>query len=100
MLTEILLDCGYRDVWVLEQIDEDILEEAVEELKEEGWEINFPNLYYMCARIALQRANIPEDEAEIDCNYICAHIYVTGKTAKQAQKRAEKLEEMGFSVYY
>jgi len=92
---EILLDCGSMDIDVLTDIDTDIIEEAVEELKNEGMQLNFPNLYYECARIALHRVGLTEDDAEIDCNYMCAAIYLEGH-----KNKASKLEGMGFTVYY
>ena len=91
---EILLDCGSMDIDVLTDIDTDIIEEAVEELKNEGMQLNFPNLYYECARIALHRVGLTEDDAEIDCNYVCAAIYLKGH-----EDKAEELEAMGFDVY-
>jgi len=91
---EILLDCGSMDIDVLTDIDTDIIEEAVEELKNEGVQLNFPNLYYECARIALHRVGLTEDDAEIDCNYACAAIYL-----KRHEDKADKLEGMGFTVY-
>jgi len=94
-ILEILLDCGSMDTSVLVDIDSDIIEEAVRELKDEGIELNFPNLYYECARIALNRVGLTEDDAEIDCNYVCAAIYLEGH-----KNKAEKLEGMGFTVYY
>jgi len=93
-ILEILLDCGSMDISVLVGIDSDIIEEAVRELKDEGIELNFPNLYYECARIALNRVGLTEDDAEIDPNYACAAIYLEGHKDK-----AEKLEGMGFAVY-
>jgi len=95
-LSCILLDCGERDIDVLTDIDEDILEEAVKELKDEGIPLNFPNLYYECARIALYRVGLVEDNAEIDCNYVCAAIYLHGGH----EDKAEELEKLGFTVYY
>ena len=92
---EILLDCGSMDIDVLTDIDTDIIEEAVEELKNEGMQLNFPNLYYECARIALHRVGLTEEDAEIDCNYACAAIYLKGH-----KNKASKLEGMGFTVYY
>lgn len=92
-ILEILLDCGSMDISNL-YIDTDILEEAVEELKAEGIELNFPNLYYECVRIALHRVGLTEDDAEIDCNYVCAAIYLEGH-----KNKADKLEGMGFTVY-
>ena len=92
---EILLDCGSMDIDVLTDIDTDIIEEAVEELKNEGMQLNFPNLYYECARIALHRVGLTEEDAEIDCNYACAAIYLKGH-----EDKAEELEAMGFDVYY
>ena len=76
-------------------VEEAKVEEAVEELKNEGMQLNFPNLYYECARIALHRVGLTEDDAEIDCNYVCAAIYLEGHKDK-----AEKIEGMGFTVYY
>ncbi|RLG34526.1 hypothetical protein DRN97_02335 [Methanosarcinales archaeon] len=93
-ILEILLDCGSMDTSVLMDIDSDIIEEAVRELKDEGIELNFPNLYYECARIALHRVGLTEDDAEIDCNYACAAIYLCGKD------KAKELERTGFTVYY
>lgn len=93
-IVEILLDCGSMDIGNL-YIDTDILEEAVEELKAEGIELNFPNLYYECARIALRRVGLTEEDAEIDCNYACAAIYL-----QEHEDKANKLEAMGFTVYY
>ena len=94
-ILEILLDCGSMDTYVLVDIDSDIIEEAVRELKDERIELNFPNLYYECARIALHRVGLTEDDAEIDCNYACAAIYLEGH-----KNKADKLEGMGFTVYY
>jgi len=94
-ILEILLDCGSMDTSVLVGIDSDIIEEAVRELKDERIELNFPNLYYECARIALHRVGLTEDDAEIDCNYACAAIYLEGH-----KNKADKLEGMGFTVYY
>jgi len=94
-ILEILLDCGSMDTNVLVGIDSDIIEEAVRELKDERIELNFPNLYYECARIALHRVGLTEDDAEIDCNYACAAIYLEGHKDK-----ADKLDGMGFTVYY
>jgi len=94
-ILEILLDCGSMDTSVLVDIDSDIIEEAVRELKDERIELNFPNLYYECARIALHRVGLTEDDAEIDCNYACAAIYLEGH-----KNKADKLEGMGFTVYY
>ena len=93
-IAEILLNCGSMDIDKL-CIDTDILEEAVEELKAEGIELNFPNLYYECARIALRRVGLTEEDAEIDCNYVCAAIYLF-----EHKDKAEELERMGFTVYY
>lgn len=95
MLSELLLNCGDRDTDVLEEIDEEILEEAVKEIKDEGLELNFPNLYFECARIALDKAEILEEQAEIDCNYMCAHISLS----KVSEKKAEELEKLGFTIY-
>ena len=94
-ILEILLDCGSMDTSVLVDIDSDIIEEAVRELKDERIELNFPNLYYECARIALHRVGLTEDDVEIDCNYACAAIYLEGH-----KNKADKLEGMGFTVYY
>jgi len=94
-IAEILLDCGGMDVDVLSDIDTEIIEEAVEELKSEGVQLDFPNLYYECARIALRRVGLTEEDAEIDCNYVCAAIYLEGH-----KNKADKLEGMGFTVYY
>ena len=93
-IEEILLDCGSMDTNVLVDIDSDIIEEAVRELKDERIELNFPNLYYECAQIALHRVGLTEDDAEIDCNYACAAIYLKGH-----EDKAEELEAMGFDVY-
>ena len=93
-ILEILLDCGSMDIDVLVGIDSDIIEEAVKELKDEEIELNFPNLYYGCARIALHRVGLTEDDAVIDCNYVCAAIYLKGH-----EDKADKLEGMGFAVY-
>jgi len=95
-LSCILLDCGERDINVLTDIDEDILEEAVKELKDEGIPLNFPNLYYECAKTALEKCGLTVDDAEIDCNYICAAIYLRGGH----EDKAEELEKLGFIVYY
>ena len=79
---------------MLSDIDLEIIEEAVEELKSEGVQLNFPNLYYECARIALHRIGLTEEDAEIDCNYVCAAIYLKGY-----EDKAEELERMRFTVY-
>ena len=94
-ILEILLDCGSMDTSVLVDIDSDIIEEAVRELKDKGIELNFPNLYYECARIALHRVGLTEDDAVIDCNYVCAAIYLEGH-----EDKVEELDAMGFDVYY
>jgi len=47
-----------------------------------------------CARIALHRVGLTEEDAEIDCNYVCAAIYLKGH-----EDKAEELDAMGFDVY-
>lgn len=94
-IAAILLDCGERDIDVLTDIDSEIIEEAVKVLKDEGIPLNFPNLYYECAKIALEKCGLTVDDAEIDCNYICAAIYLRGH-----EDKAEELRKLGFTVYY
>jgi len=89
-----ILKCGELDLAVLKQIDEDILREAIESLQDESIPIDFPNLYRRCAEIALEKVGLSLEDAEIDCNYICARIYVRDKI------KAKKLEGMGFAVIY
>ena len=87
-----LLGCGIADIDVITSIDDDIVEEAVKEL---GGRISFPDLYYECARIGLEKVGIPEKDAEIDCNYLCAHIWISNH-----RRKAKALEKLGFSVTY
>ena len=93
-ILEILLDCSSMDTSKF-YIDTEILEEAVRELKDEGIPLDFQTLYYECARIALHRVGLTEEDAEIDCNYACAAIYLKGH-----EDKADELDAMGFDVYY
>ena len=96
-----LLGCGNNDVEVIERIDEDILEEAMQTLRNEGLALNFGSVYEACAKVGLKRAGVPERGVEVDNNYACAAIYVPDDIqARIYKKKLEHLEQMGFRVYY
>ena len=91
-----VLNCGIDDVSTITCIEESILQEAIDTLKSENIQLDFPMLYLQCAEIALNKLNIPFNHYEIDCNYLCASIYLT----KTSKRKAEQLEQWGFSVNY
>ncbi len=90
-----LLDCQILDIGVIEAIDEDIILEAIQNLKLNDMKIDFPNLYYTCVEIGLSRSGIPKEKAVIDNNYLDANIHLTDVT----KIKAGKLEKHGFQVY-
>lgn len=98
-ILEGLLDCGYRDVEVIEAIDEDIMEEAIDDIKASGLQLDMPSLFHSAAQIALGQLDISLDNTEIDCNYCCASISIL-EAAKVSKRKIKKLEQLGFVVYY
>lgn len=96
-----LLGCGNNDAEVIECINEDILEEAMQTLRDEGLALSFESVYEACAKVGLRQAGIPERSVEFDNNYACAAIYVPDDVQARIYKRKlEHLEQMGFRVYY
>ena len=95
-IVEAILGRGERDVEVISDIDSSIVVEAIERIKEEGIELDFPALYHESAKIGIEKAGINEEEATIDANYACAAIYLKSKQ----EKKVKELEKLGFVVYY
>jgi len=95
-IVEAILECGERDVEVISDIDSSIVVEAIERIKEEGIELDFPALYHESAKIGIEKVGINEEEATIDANYACAAIYLKSKQ----EKKAKELKKLGFVVYY
>lgn len=98
-ILEGLLDCGSRDVEVIEAIDEELIEEAIDDIKSNGLQLDIPSLFHSAAQIALGQLDISLDDVEIDTNYCCASISISD-TGKVSKKKIKKLEELGFVVYY
>jgi len=95
-IIEAILGCGERDVEVISDVDSSIVVEAIERIKEEDIELDFPALYYESAKIGIEKVGINEEEAIIDANYACAAIYLKSKK----EKKAKELEKLGFVVYH
>ena len=94
LLTQ-LLECGEFDIPLIADIDSEIIERGLQDIKYTQSELNFSNLYYFCAIRALQQIGIIPDKAKIDCNYLCASISMPGIS----KKKIKILEELGFRVY-
>lgn len=98
-ILEGLLDCDLRDIQVIEAINEELIEEAIDDIKMNAEQIDMPSLFYSTAQIAIARLDISPDDVEVDCNYCCASISISD-TDKISKKKIKKLEELGFTVYY
>ena len=94
LLLSILLQCGKMDITVIKSIEPEIIEEAIHRLEEEGLVLNFPNLYFICAKVGLNKVGIDDEKAEIDNNYISSAIYLKGVS----KRKIKELKELGFTV--
>jgi len=91
------LDCGEIDIGVLLDIDPDILEEAVDIIKDkyaDSEALNFSKIFSEAVWIAAEKEGIVEEVTGIDANYAASRVYVASKEA------GRKLEQYGIPVVY
>jgi len=98
-LSSHLLECGTGDIKVLERIDENVMVEAIEEIKESGLRLNFPFLYMRAVKIALYQVGIFGEDVEVSSNYLDSGVYIKeGRKVPKGKIRA--LKDLGFNVFY